>query len=47
MPQSDLLPVTGAWMPGNPAAHRRFFHIPPERPFALDGGEVLRGVTIA
>jgi homoserine O-acetyltransferase/O-succinyltransferase len=41
------LPVTGAWMPGDPAAFRRFLSIATDRPFALDGGGQLRDVTIA
>ena len=47
MPQHEPLPVTGAWMPGDPVGHRKFFTIPAERPVALDGGALLRGVTIA
>ncbi|MFM7251683.1 MAG: homoserine O-acetyltransferase [Ilumatobacteraceae bacterium] len=45
--RASALPATGAWMPGQPAGSRRFFAIPPERPLALDTGEMLRGVTIA
>ena len=40
-------PATGAWMPGHPSGTRQFFSIPPERPFALDVGVALRGVTLA
>lgn len=41
------LPVTGAWRPGDEVGHRQFVHIPAERPFALEGGGVLRGLDIA
>lgn len=47
MPLPEPLPVTGAWMPGTPVGHRRFFQLPAERTIALDGGGQLRGVTIA
>ncbi len=40
-------PASGAFMPGQPSGSRRFFTIPAERPFALDGGTTLRGVTTA
>jgi len=43
----SALPVTGAWRPGDPAGHRRFLSFPAERPFALEGGGLLRGVTVA
>ncbi len=43
----QLHPVTGAWMPGDPEGRRRFFTFPADRPFALDGGRVLHGVTVA
>jgi homoserine O-acetyltransferase/O-succinyltransferase len=38
-------PVTGAWMPGQPAGARQFFTF--DRPFALEGGATLRDVTLA
>ena len=41
------LPVTGAWLPGDPVAQRRFFTFASDRPFALDGGGQIRDVTIA
>ena len=41
------LPVTGAWRPGDPEGRRKFLTFASERPFALDGGEVLTEVTIA
>ncbi len=40
-------PATGAWMPGHPSGTRKFLEIPVGRPFALDGGQVLHGVTVA
>ncbi|MEZ5141189.1 MAG: homoserine O-acetyltransferase [Acidimicrobiales bacterium] len=42
----EPLPVTGAWRPGDPVADRRFLHRG-ERPFALEGGGVLAGYTLA
>ncbi|MGA1075223.1 MAG: homoserine O-acetyltransferase MetX [Ilumatobacteraceae bacterium] len=44
---TDPLPVTGAWQPGDPAGGRRFFTFAEDHPFALEGGSVLDGVTIA
>ncbi len=44
---SDPLPVTGAWMPGDPVGHRRFFTFATDRRFALDSGATLADVTIA
>jgi homoserine O-acetyltransferase/O-succinyltransferase len=41
------LPVTGAWRPGDEVGHRQFLHLPESRPFALEGGGVLRGVDLA
>jgi len=41
------LPVTGAWRPGDEVGDRLFLHLPAERPFALEGGGVLRGVDVA
>ena len=41
------LPVTGAWMPGDPVGHRQFLHYATDRPIVLDGGGQLRDVTIA
>jgi homoserine O-acetyltransferase/O-succinyltransferase len=43
----SALPVTGAWRPGDPLGRRQFVSFPPERPFALEGGGLLRGVTLA
>jgi len=41
------LPVTGAWQPGDPVAHRRFADVSAGRPFTLEGGGQLAGVTMA
>jgi homoserine O-acetyltransferase len=43
----SALPVTGAWRPGDPVGHRRFLSLATDRPFALEGGGLLRGVEIA
>jgi homoserine O-acetyltransferase len=43
----SALPVTGAWRPGDPVGRRRFLSLPRERPFALEGGGLLRDVTLA
>ena len=40
-------PATGAWMPGQPFGTRRFSMFAADRPFALDGGITLHGVTMA
>ena len=40
-------PVTGAWMPGQPSGDRQFLTFAADRPFALDCGIVMHGVTIA
>jgi homoserine O-acetyltransferase len=40
-------PATGAWFPGMPVGSRKFAQFPADRPFALDSGKVLDGVTIA
>jgi homoserine O-acetyltransferase/O-succinyltransferase len=42
-----LAPATGAWMPGDPVGHRQFFSMPMDRPFAVDGGGTLTGLTLA
>ncbi|MEZ5217130.1 MAG: homoserine O-acetyltransferase [Ilumatobacteraceae bacterium] len=41
------LPVTGAWMPGDPVGPRQFFRSATDRPLALDGGRTLRDIDIA
>lgn len=45
MPQP--LPVTGAWRRGDPVGARRFTSLAADRPFVLEGGGLLRDVTIA
>jgi homoserine O-acetyltransferase len=40
-------PASGAWQPNQPAGTRQFFSLPVERPFSLDVGSSLHGVTIA
>ena len=44
---TDPLPVTGAWLPGDPPGRRQFFTFAREYPFAVESGAVLRDVTIA
>jgi homoserine O-acetyltransferase len=44
---ASALPATGAWRPGDPPGHRRFVELPRDRAFALEGGGILRGVTLA
>jgi homoserine O-acetyltransferase/O-succinyltransferase len=43
----SALPVTGAWRHGDPVGRRRFLALADDRPFALEGGGLLRGVTVA
>jgi homoserine O-acetyltransferase len=43
----SALPATGAWRPGDPVGRRRFVDLPADRPFALEGGGLLTGVTLA
>jgi homoserine O-acetyltransferase len=40
-----MLPVTGAWRPGDPPGRRQFHRL--SRPFALEGGGVLPEVELA
>ena len=42
-----LPPATGAWRQGDPVGSRHFFEFPADRPFALEGGATLHGVTLA
>jgi homoserine O-acetyltransferase len=44
---NELLPVTGAWRPGDPVGRRRFFSFATDRPFALECGVTLTDVTLA
>ena len=39
-------PSSGAWRPGDPEGRRQFVSMP-DRPFALEGGGLLRGLTLA
>jgi homoserine O-acetyltransferase len=41
------IPVTGAWLPGDPAGTRQFFTFATDRRFALDSGTTLSDVTVA
>ena len=41
------LPVTGAWLPGDPVGDRRFAPVGGGRPFVLEGGGVLSDVSMA
>ena len=44
---TSRLPVTGAWRPGDRPADRRFVDVSEDRPFVLEGGGVLHGLSIA
>ena len=44
---NEALPVTGAWLPGQPAGRRQFFTFATDRPFALEHGVTLSDVTLA
>ena len=44
---ASTLPVTGAWRPGDPPGERRFMSLATEHPFVLEGGGLLRDITIA
>ncbi len=41
------LPATGAWRPGDPPGRRQFAHLATDRPFVLEGGGILRDITVA
>jgi homoserine O-acetyltransferase len=43
----SALPASGAWQPGDPVGRRQFLSLPAGRPFALEGGGLLQGVTVA
>ncbi|NQY55268.1 MAG: homoserine O-acetyltransferase [Ilumatobacteraceae bacterium] len=47
MTSPDLLPVTGAWQPGDDPGNRQFFTHATDRRFALDAGVALRDVVVA
>ena len=38
---AEDLPVSGAWRPGDPEGDRRFIELAVDRPFVLEGGDVL------
>jgi homoserine O-acetyltransferase len=42
-----VLPVTGAWGPGDPPGRRQFAPLGVDRPFVLEGGGVLRNAQLA
>lgn len=44
---TDPLPVSGAWMPGDPPGERRFLNFPTDRSFAVESGSSLCDVAIA
>ena len=45
--KSDIAPVSGAWMPGDPPGRRRFLTFATDRGFALESGIALTDVTVA
>ena len=51
MDVTDLMPVTGAWQPGDDPGHRQFFTFASSadggRRFAVDSGATLTDVTVA
>lgn len=46
-PSPEPIPASGAWRPGDPVAWRRFAELGRDRPFVLEGGGVLGGITVA
>ncbi len=44
---ADALPVTGAWMLGDPVGHRKFMKVCCDRPFVLEGGGTLPEIAVA
>jgi len=44
---TDVLPVTGAWRPGDNVGHRQFFTFATDRRFAVDSGATLTDVVVA
>ncbi|MEX1218181.1 MAG: homoserine O-acetyltransferase [Acidimicrobiales bacterium] len=44
---AEPLPASGAWQPGDPVGQRRFVAFDPDRRFQLEGGDSLRGVSVA
>lgn len=43
----STLPATGAWREGDEVGNRRFVEVSPGRPFALEGGGLLREAVVA
>ena len=43
----STLPATGAWHEGDEVGNRRFVDVSPGRPFALEGGGLLREAVVA
>lgn len=41
------MPVTGAWLEGDPVGGRKFHELTADRPFVLEGGGVLEHATVA
>jgi len=41
------VPASGAWRPGVPVGRRQFLEFAQDHPFALEGGGLLRSVTVA
>jgi homoserine O-acetyltransferase/O-succinyltransferase len=41
------LPASGAWVPDDPVGNRQFVNVTANRPFTLEGGGTLAGVTMA
>ena len=41
------IPVTGAWLQGDPVGDRQFHSLTAQRPFVLEGGGVLTDAEIA
>lgn len=44
---ADVLPVTGAWRPGDPVGARRFLELARDHHFSLEGGGRLQGISVA
>jgi homoserine O-acetyltransferase len=47
VPDTGLVPATGAWRPGDPPGRRQFETLFDEQPFALEAGGRLEHVTVA
>ncbi len=43
----STLPASGAWVPGDPVAGRRFLRVAEDHPFVLEGGGLLGPITLA